>query len=199
MKRKVIAIHGKMGSGKSTLAKNLFSHFMQGEDRGWCIYPFAKTLKEIVCKIGFPGYDLGGVDKTSYSPILGMKFGESLQKVGMSMRETLGENVWIKSWEYRAGLYRGVIVDDLRMKNELEHLKYNSQYYDVFLIKISDPTYPQKNGIADDGRDKNHETERGLMDHHFDAVLPYRPFREDVSKLLEKMKACGFLDSECAC
>lgn len=139
MPYKIIGIHGHARSGKDTVAKYLAKHtgnlaISDFTDRPYFIIPFAESLKN--CAHGIFGVSLyEEVDKEKIIPEWGISQRIILQTLGVSLRETFGENIFINSLIHkintrlrlsfcsapgasRSQIY--IIIPDVRFQNELD-------------------------------------------------------------------------------
>lgn len=123
--QQIIAIHGKMHSGKSTAAE-----YLKKELRA-VVKPFAKPIKDFAYLLGWDGAkDTKG---RRLLQLLGTEVG----------RECIRETLWVDKWQASlesTGQHAVIICDDLRFRNEYEHLDAWSKEVDVLLIHIIRPT-----------------------------------------------------------
>ena len=118
----IIGITGKKGSGKDTVANVLQTSF------GFEKMSFAKPIKDIV-------HNTFGIDKAILSGDNGEReFRElplpdwfhlsprdMLQKIGMSFRDELHKDIWVRVLENKIkDTKKNIVISDVRFKNELE-------------------------------------------------------------------------------
>lgn len=122
--KQVIAVHGLMGSGKSTFSTMLLER-MRGTVR-----PFAKPIKDIAHEMGWNG-------------IKDAKGRRLLQLLGTEVgRECIRDTLWVDKWQaslHNTGTEAAVVCDDLRFKNEYEHLVALSRNMPVSVVHIVRP------------------------------------------------------------
>lgn len=124
MTRRSVGIVGRMRSGKDTTAGTLV------RDYGYTRLGFADPLKAVAYKTSpilregerlADVVDRLGWERTKdYYP----EARRVLQQLGVSARETLGRDVWIKALTDRVRLVHGpVVVPDVRFQNEADELR----------------------------------------------------------------------------
>ena len=126
----LIGFAGMARSGKSKAANYLLSHYPEEWDTA---ISFADPLKEAAVEIfGFPWADvhgLHGYDRETIHPVWGISVRQALQDLGSAVRETFGQDHWIKRTllenpddEERIPLSR-TIITDVRYDNEVDAVK----------------------------------------------------------------------------
>lgn len=112
-----IAISGKMCSGKSTLTKKIIEYFEKKENIQFTKYSFASGVYKIAREL------FGMTTKNR----------DLLTSIGYNMR-LIDKNIWIKDTlnSIKKNRHNFVIIDDLRFKNELNHIKT-----EFFLIRLN--------------------------------------------------------------
>lgn len=118
---RLIGVTGRARSGKDTLANFLV------DNHGFVRLAFADALKEVVALVANEPVELyhDAVQKELLSEALEQTRRWALQVVGVSMRETLGPNVWVRramrKWD-EAGR-PDTVISDVRFDNEAEAIR----------------------------------------------------------------------------
>ena len=122
---------------------------------------FASVLKSMASDLcNVQGDYEDGKFKSEIDPITGLTHREVLQKIGESMRNTFGDDIWIKSLfsEGYDPKYDTWIITDVRYKNEADYIKDKGG----ILIRINRNT----------GYNDNHKSEIDLDDYNkFDYIV----------------------------
>lgn len=112
----VIGLCGYARSGKDHIARALV-------EQGWMRFAFADALKMIIVEAGF-AQDLQELEELKNNPAMRL----FLQKLGVAVREVLGEDTWIRKvdGEIRRRLeaddVEGIVITDVRFKNEADYI-----------------------------------------------------------------------------
>jgi hypothetical protein len=124
----IIGIAGKAQSGKDTVAKYIRTKALNTVGLNYITKPFASKVKLVTSQLyGFPvdwAYSAEGKQRL----VMGTTVRHWLQKVGETMRDYIGKDVWIDGVLTPAErLYTesgaGVIIPDVRYQNELKRIK----------------------------------------------------------------------------
>lgn len=101
--------------------------------------------------------------KKEIDPYLRLTYGQALQDVGESLRESIYKDIWVDALFRNFDETSKWVITDLRYMNEFEAVAD----YEGLIVKVI--------GVEeDDGRDKNHSSEVDLdelEDHNFDFVI----------------------------
>ena len=154
----IVGIAGYKGSGKDTIGKVLVDHYNFEK------MSFAQPIKDLV-------HHTFRIDKNILSGDGGERVfrelqmpewfnlspRDMLQKIGMSFRENLHEDVWVKLLENQyLKKKKHVVITDVRFPNEVSMVKKHG-----LMIAVKRPNY---NGDS-------HESEHALDDHVFRYVF----------------------------
>lgn len=151
----MILIHGKAGTGKSTLAMLL------SQELGLPIGSLAFPLKRRLWQLG--NYQGNLFDKAAIG-IYGdtYPFGLTLQIEAERAKKLYGKLYYCHLWSVQRDESKSYIVDDIRFDYELDY--FQSRFNNCVTVKL------KGDFNVNDGRDKNHISERGISDDRFDIV-----------------------------
>ncbi len=206
MKSKIIAIHGLAGHGKDTLAVMIAEKVKELENNK-DVHPqifvesFAAKVKGNIESItgekmksmkGFDvfnnrKYDFTREQKAKVLPIFNMSLGKFMQIYATeACRDVVHKDIWciamFNVFDRLEVPYR--FITDLRIRNEYDLLDDRNE--EVIFVKID------RGGIdMNDGRDKDHLSEKGLPDELFDYIVyndeGLSELREDANYIAEKI------------
>lgn len=149
--RGVIGLAGRAGSGKTTCARWLI------ENHGAVEFSFAEPLKRVAQDVfGFSDEQVFGTQaqKEAVDARYGLSPREALIRLGHSMRERVGDGVWLRACLDqidRSGVPLAVI-SDLRYPNEAEAI-WRRRDGHVFRLRcpdaasVVDPNAPSERGV----------------------------------------------------
>lgn len=186
-----IAILGKANTGKNTAA-NLIKELLEFEEEdcftNYQLLAFADPIKEIV-HIMFPSLKkkwLYGSSKFRNEIIPGALDSEgkpltirmALIEIGTKVGRGYKDSLWLDVFEHRMNKCLkkdlGVIVTDVRFRNEFDYLKKNG----FFMIKI----------CRDNNTKINHESETSqdlITDEEFDCVINNNAGLEELQNIIK--------------
>jgi hypothetical protein len=124
MKRKIIAINGKIGSGKDTLCDILCELLLEREEK---IYrgKFALPINNLITELtGHTDFSQEG--KNTRLPQYSMTVGELQQKIGQGLRDVAHQDLWTCGLTHTISKLPKstiIITTDLRYYNEVAILK----------------------------------------------------------------------------
>ena len=150
----IIGISGFKGSGKDSLGEILTTTF------GWRKMSFAQPIKDLThTTFGIDKAILSGTDgerELRELPLpdwFNLTSREILQKVGMSFRENLHEDVWVRILEKQyENCKEHVVITDVRFPNEVKMIEKHG-----FVVCVKRPGF---NGDS-------HASETALANHTF--------------------------------
>jgi hypothetical protein len=135
MRKKLFAFAGNKGSGKDTAAAFL-KEFIDGDNYYECA--FADNLKEIVREsLDVVEEDEEFLKRSSIKPFNGLTLRQIYQKLGESIKQKMGQNIWIELALQHIDLSKDIIIcKDLRYTNEEYELRKFCAYEKIDLIII---------------------------------------------------------------
>ena len=145
--RTIIAVYGAIGSGKSTAAEHLAKKLHA------VVKPFAKPIKDFASILGWNG--LKDTKGRRLLQLLGTEVG----------RECISDTIWIDKWQAaldNTGQNCTVICDDLRFRNEYEHLDELAKTMPVLLFHIIRPEERVPLLVSIFSGKKTHKSEQGI-------------------------------------
>lgn len=126
-----VALIGPQGSGKTTIAEMLVEH------RGYYRHGIADAIKH-VADMAYPGLlkeDLRNVVRYSGTAIVSGR--GLLQDIGAAMR-SVDVDFWLRVWssDYREMVKAGfkIVVDDVRLPNEVDYLRLVDS--DIYVVRL---------------------------------------------------------------
>lgn len=155
---KLIGITGLARAGKDEFAKTLAGH-------GYKRASFASALKVATAYIANEESNLyfDEVTKEEHSDALGMTRRAALQKMGASVRDTLGKDTWInrliRGWVAQGSL--PTVITDCRYPNEAEAIRAAGG----MIVRVIRPGSGLKGELA------LHESEAGISDDLVDIEI----------------------------
>lgn len=174
----IFLISGKAHSGKSTVA-NIIKKYYEEYNQKIIITGFAKYIKLYAHEIIAWDY------KEETKP---RKF---LQDIGFTVRNKLDNNIFINRMLEDIKVYEnyanGVIISDVRFRNEIEQIK--NKYQNVISINI----VSKNSQLTLNEEEKKHISEHDLDDYkNFDYVInndsDIKDLEQNVFNVLEKRK-----------
>lgn len=176
IRKKIIALSGKMGSGKSTIARHVYNKLDDA-----MIIPLAGVAKqciEIITGVAMDekqpdgSYDYSQKQKGMLLRS-GMPLGVFIREFAEASRG-FDKTIWIDSTfnTIEGSNRKHYIIPDLRMLTEYDFLLglTNSDEYEVYMFRIESALSKDK-----DGRSMSHVTESELDGKQFDAVYKNAP------------------------
>jgi hypothetical protein len=121
----IIGLGYRAGSGKDTVGDYLVERY------GFKRVSFGDVVRRTVEGM-LNLYEDGGEENNVYSPEfktaptrLGITGGQMLQRVGMGMRQALGDDIWVKLSDLtlHARLAKRIVITDVRFQNEAAEIK----------------------------------------------------------------------------
>lgn len=142
---RIVGVCGYMGSGKSEVAKHLV------ENHCWKRVPFAAPLKAMLLSLGLTEEHINGKLKDQPCDLLGGKTPRwAMQSLGTEWgRNLIHPDLWVQAWKAALpnGACPGVVVDDVRFKNE----KLEIARMGGVLIEIARPGFERKSEHSSEG------------------------------------------------
>lgn len=176
IRKKIIALSGKMGCGKSTIARHVYNKLDNA-----MIIPLAGVAKqciEIITGVAMSeqqpdgSYDYSQKQKGMLLRS-GMPLGVFIREFAEASRG-FDKSIWIDATfnTIESSSRKHYIIPDMRMITEYEFLLglTNSDEYEVYMFRIESAISKDK-----DGRSMSHHTECELDTKQFDAVYKNTP------------------------
>lgn len=170
----LIGISGKIGAGKDTVAEMIINHPIVA---GNCtVIRFADRLKEVVALLTGTSreanYSRSGKQLVpeAFAPF---SLGILQQKVGMALRESLDEDIWVMALDVEVKKCKHlVIIPDVRFVNEFDYVRRNGG----IVVRVNRDNRPV------DNRDAQHISETALDNADFDVVIDNNGTLDDLAK-----------------
>ncbi len=157
----VIGFSGKFGSGKDTAATILMEAYPEMQ---WKRISFAYRIKQIVADLTGTTIEQNESQegKQIVPPGFKISLGTMQQRIGMSMRADLGDDVWVLAAFAKIGPDDNVLVTDVRFPNEMAEIHRR----DGMVVRLVGH-YAR----FDEKRDPAHISETALDGAEFDEVI----------------------------
>ena len=170
---KLFLIAGKGHTGKNTIA-NFIKDYYDEIGEKTVIVSLAKYIKMYAMEIS----NWNGCEEN--------KPRELLQKLGMSVRQELGEDIFLRRVVEDISFYKvnydNIVMPDLRLPLEIEYLR--EIYSDTYAIRVnraieSNLSEEEKNHITEIALDNYNRFDYEILNNDIDVL------REEIKKLLE--------------